>query len=658
MNNNMQPIIKTTTKIPFFRRTVLQNFPFIEKDFDALTDYELLCKVVEYLNKVIEQTNLMEDNENELVRVYNELYNYVDNYFDNLDVQDEVNNKIEAMVISGEMQTLINETLFNSKMSAYKPQNCDIKLEYSNLGNYQAFTHTVDGKFVIVKIGETDSTNIIEEYNSEGTLLRSAYITAYHPNTICYADGYLYIGNAYATVNNTQITTTIVTKVNYSNFETTEIDLNSSTKVIGYYNNKFYVVDAYNTLKIYNSDFSTLISTNTIPNYGDIYQGICINDNHIILTSSYSFIVFLNHNLTLDKIINIRNFDYIACGELQDIDYYDNKIFILTTRTLGLSNTYWFIGSCDYINGNVNSLFYNQNINPYSNKTVYVNSNYTGVKQLGTQNNPFVDIEQAIFLLFNPYITGLIISIYNGTYGKVHLFNLGKPVEIVGRENKSLTTIAGMLIDNCSLVRIKNLTINDVYSQTNNFAIKSTYSNIYLDNVTFTVDNSIDLDYGNLHTGYSITVTNDNNMSVKNGVYTHLSDLLKNYTRNKTCIMNDKMILFSSSDGVLITDNINFTPYNVSNYKTLKMNLKITTAAAPDVTFYKTIIFNVSTQEKIDIFLKNITNNIFYWTVLTIVINFTNNRITGSYQSTTNIDGTNVTTSNQPVIKVLSIEEV
>ena len=97
MNNNMQPTIKTTTKIPFFRRVVLQNFPFIEKDFDALTDYEFLCKVVEYLNKVIEQTNLMEDNENELVRVYNELYNYVKNYFDNLDVQDEINNKLDVM---------------------------------------------------------------------------------------------------------------------------------------------------------------------------------------------------------------------------------------------------------------------------------------------------------------------------------------------------------------------------------------------------------------------------------------------------------------------------------------------------------------------------------------------------------------------------------
>mgnify|MGYP006974609544 CR=1 FL=1 len=106
MNNNMQPIIKTTTKIPFFRRAVLQNFPFIEQDFDALTDYEFLCKVVEYLNQVIVQTNLMEDNENELVRVYNELYDYVNNYFDNLDVQDEINNKLDEFANDGTLEAI------------------------------------------------------------------------------------------------------------------------------------------------------------------------------------------------------------------------------------------------------------------------------------------------------------------------------------------------------------------------------------------------------------------------------------------------------------------------------------------------------------------------------------------------------------------------
>ena len=133
MNDNFKPTIQPTTKIPFFRRAVLQNFPFIEKDFDALTDYEFLCKVVEYLNKVIKQTNLMEDNENELVRVYNELYNYVENYFDNLDVQEEINNKLDEMVESGELQAIIFD-----------------KMQYVT---YEMFGAKLDG--------ETDDTNAI-----------------------------------------------------------------------------------------------------------------------------------------------------------------------------------------------------------------------------------------------------------------------------------------------------------------------------------------------------------------------------------------------------------------------------------------------------------------------------------------------------------------
>ena len=102
------------TKIPHLRRFVLQNFPFIEEDFDALTDYQLLCKVVEYLNTVItsqneviqQMINVTADFES-LEGLFNQLKDYVDNYFDNLDVQDEINNKLEAMVEDGTLQEII-----------------------------------------------------------------------------------------------------------------------------------------------------------------------------------------------------------------------------------------------------------------------------------------------------------------------------------------------------------------------------------------------------------------------------------------------------------------------------------------------------------------------------------------------------------------------
>ena len=86
--------------IPPFRRFVLQNFPFIEHDFDALTSYELWSKVVEYLNKVI-------NSQNELTEEMQQYVDYINHYFDNLDVQEEINNKLDEMAESGELADIV-----------------------------------------------------------------------------------------------------------------------------------------------------------------------------------------------------------------------------------------------------------------------------------------------------------------------------------------------------------------------------------------------------------------------------------------------------------------------------------------------------------------------------------------------------------------------
>lgn len=100
------------TKIPLFRRFVLQNFPFIEQDFDALTDYQLICKVVEYLNKCIETVNSSTEQIELLTNAFNQLKDYVDTYFDNLDVQDEINHKLDEMASDGTLEAIINNGIF------------------------------------------------------------------------------------------------------------------------------------------------------------------------------------------------------------------------------------------------------------------------------------------------------------------------------------------------------------------------------------------------------------------------------------------------------------------------------------------------------------------------------------------------------------------
>ena len=110
--------MKQMTHIPKFRRFVIQNFPFIEEDFDALTDYGLICKIVEYLNTVIDSQNDVIDKVTELNNAFNELNDYVEHYFDNLDVQEEINNKLEQMAEDGQLTQLIAQFLsLNAVMS-------------------------------------------------------------------------------------------------------------------------------------------------------------------------------------------------------------------------------------------------------------------------------------------------------------------------------------------------------------------------------------------------------------------------------------------------------------------------------------------------------------------------------------------------------------
>ena len=103
-----------------FKKWVLENFPFIEEDFDAITSYQLWCKIVEYVNKIAY-------NEEKLISDFTKLKDYVDNYFDNLDIQDEIDNKLDEMAESGQLAEIIAEYLNLSCVLAYDTKE-DLKV--------------------------------------------------------------------------------------------------------------------------------------------------------------------------------------------------------------------------------------------------------------------------------------------------------------------------------------------------------------------------------------------------------------------------------------------------------------------------------------------------------------------------------------------------
>ena len=78
---------------------------------DSLSYYELLCKVVDYLNKTMEDVETLHGDVTNLHSAYEELQSYVNDYFSTLDVQKEINNKLDAMANDGTLEKLLKNVI-------------------------------------------------------------------------------------------------------------------------------------------------------------------------------------------------------------------------------------------------------------------------------------------------------------------------------------------------------------------------------------------------------------------------------------------------------------------------------------------------------------------------------------------------------------------
>lgn len=120
-----------------FKWCILQNFPFIEATFDAIDNYQLWCKVVEYLNKTIDKTNIFG---NELEKFGNELEKF-ENYFNTLDVQDEINKKLDEFAEDGTLLNILSnyvniQKVYNTFQEVLEDENILKNQKIKTLGYY------------------------------------------------------------------------------------------------------------------------------------------------------------------------------------------------------------------------------------------------------------------------------------------------------------------------------------------------------------------------------------------------------------------------------------------------------------------------------------------------------------------------------------------
>ena len=147
---------------------------------DSLSYYELLCKVVDYLNKVIEDVNTLADDVEEFEQLFIELKNYVDNYFENLDVQQEINHKLDEMAADGTLATVMEPLLdaFRAEVDAdIFAQNTRIMTLENRMSEFTSLDEgstSGDAELADIRVGADGRV-----YSSAGDAVRGQFLELY-----------------------------------------------------------------------------------------------------------------------------------------------------------------------------------------------------------------------------------------------------------------------------------------------------------------------------------------------------------------------------------------------------------------------------------------------------------------------------------------------
>ena len=161
--------------LKYFKGWTLENFPFIEDDFDAITTYQFMCKIVEYLNEVIYNQKILDENNEEIVKLVQELKAYVDEYLEDLtDIKEEIATIEENLTSLGEKvdentTDIANlDTKIDSEISSLKSYTDNIvNTNYNTLKEYVDYQDSVlDEKIDNIQIGQ------IQVYNPTNGLVQ------------------------------------------------------------------------------------------------------------------------------------------------------------------------------------------------------------------------------------------------------------------------------------------------------------------------------------------------------------------------------------------------------------------------------------------------------------------------------------------------------
>lgn len=484
----------------------LTNFPFIEYDFDALTNYELLSKVVEHLNKVITNENNVTDTMKQLIEGFNGLYNYVNNYFDNLDVQEEINKKLDDMLLDGTLEEIIgryitsslsydNIKLFFPRSMGFvnsgdseliKAYDKNILIDSNRLSSWEGLksfltrNNSTHIDYFILTHYHDDHAGNIENLINNGFIDEQTfvYLPAYSPLIENNGGGSL---TFYNSIRDLLETNSINNKVPT---EGEELLLNDFK--LTFYNCETSIFNLYNY-----TDYNDC-STVCLLEYGNmkaLYTGDISNKPF----TRFNDLNMFNYNIDIYKIEHHGiNYQYPSCTQFLKkitprlaIQLAELNDVINNVISQGSSTAFLKYNNCRILSTyeNENDIIIELNKYDYSIKqgkenlsqsnrpqqiTLYVNSNTNNSLQLGTQQFPFKDLPECLGkLVINPCLR-YVINLSDGEYATGDTTaNAGKiagNTEIIingNSEDKSKVVIKnGIQIFNGINLTLRNVTLN------------------------------------------------------------------------------------------------------------------------------------------------------------------------------------------------------
>ena len=497
---------------------------------DSLSYYELLCKVVDYLNKTMENVNSLSENFDELQSAFNTLKKYVEEYFDNLDVQEEVNKKLDEMAENGTLASLV----FSKVGNLVDKVDCWLYAQQvTNEKSAQGFTIFVHNNVIKCACGYEGGIYLRNLLTGELiNTITNENIT--HVNDITYYNNKMYLVNG----DNNKIITVELESYNVNNIVINN-ELCNIIHGIEYYDNNFYLLCNYNNQYIIvkcDTNFENFTKVGNV-NYGknvSAKQGIFIHNGYLFLVGSRNNRTDIQgwYNILNVYSINdcsfIKNI-YVPFGmELEGVGYYNNEFYfyyncfsqagVITKGNLFYSEESYGI----YPEHKLGFGRFNNSVN------MYINEEYDGFFLSNTEEQPFKYWSEANAFMVNydvPYYHLFLLSDINTRNLTVNS-NSEKSLGIYSNNGANINVETDFR--QLTYLHLSKITLNGENAINHCNGINFEECNV---NGITTVNNASYIEFNNTNINHTIATNYVTNIKFT-GVYTSINE----------CINNDRLL--------------------------------------------------------------------------------------------------------------------